>query len=1013
MHITRRPPWIRAAMSLCSIAAGLRMTPSLFARAPEVATLNQGTTVERELAPRESHRYSVRLRSGEFVNIVVRQRGIDVVVDVRGVDGRLVASVQDQVGSDGLEQVELVADRDGAYALTVDAAPGTASPGAYAISVLARRRATDRDREMQEARTLRTNAASLLDGGKAEAAEPLVRRALQLTERARGPGDDQVGLVSAQMAAVYMDLPDFAKAESFYERALAILDTTRGASSPTTAFYRSRLATVYQLMGQRPQAETLLRDATAVIEQTLGREHLWYVRCLATLAALRGDAGDLEQAAEILQRERAILEVIDYADTILYAGVLNNLGGIYGRSRDFDRSEDYLQRALLLGERLRGADDYFLSNPLINLGIVARERKDFGTAETYYLRALAIRQRISGKDVPELGLVLNNLANLYQAEGDYRRALDMHRRGLQVGERAFGPYHHNTLLSVGNIARASTALGDLDTALTYERRADMIIEKQLALNLSVGSERQKQLFVQSIAERTDRTISLHLDRAPDRDEAARLAVLVLLQRKGRVLDAMLDTFEVVRRRTVSERDHNLLAQFNETTRQLADLALHAAEPSKWEERRRAIRDLESRLEHVEGELAEHSAEFRAQLAPITFESVQAALPDDATLLEFGVFRPYDPAAPRNAEAYGAPHYAAYVVRRSGPPRGFDLGEASVIDADVAALREELRDPRRAGFQRMARRLFERVLAPLSGTYGSAGRLLIAPDSNLNLVPFEALIDALGRYLLEQYSITYLTSGRDLLRMGETRSVDSSIVVVANPLFGEPAQTSQSSMYFTPLPGSALEAQAIEALFPKVTLLMGARATKTALLHVQAPSILHVASHGFFLRADTSRNGQSDPPVADARAVSAAGAVDNPLLRSGVALAGANVSGPGHGDGFLTALEASGLDLWGTKLVTLSACDTGVGEVHGGEGVYGLRRAFVLAGAESLVMSLWPVSDAVARDTMVTFYRGLRGGLGRGDALRRAKLVMMQRHPHPFYWASFIHSGEWAKLDGTR
>jgi CHAT domain-containing protein len=160
-------------------------------------------------------------------------------------------------------------------------------------------------------------------------------------------------------------------------------------------------------------------------------------------------------------------------------------------------------------------------------------------------------------------------------------------------------------------------------------------------------------------------------------------------------------------------------------------------------------------------------------------------------------------------------------------------------------------------------------------------------------------------------------------------------------------------------------------------------------------MLHIASHGFFLHD--------------------AGAVENPLLRSGLAFAGANLTQRSHEGALLTALEASGLDLWGTRLVTLSACDTGVGEVRNGEGVYGLRRAFVLAGAETVVMSLWAVSDTVARETMVAYYRGLRAGGGRGDALRRAKLAIMKRpgRQHPFFWASFIQSGEWASLDGRR
>ena len=173
-----------------------------------------------------------------------------------------------------------------------------------------------------------------------------------------------------------------------------------------------------------------------------------------------------------------------------------------------------------------------------------------------------------------------------------------------------------------------------------------------------------------------------------------------------------------------------------------------------------------------------------------------------------------------------------------------------------------------------------------------------------------------------------------------------------------------------------------------------------------------------LRRGTERcpleNG-GKPADSGTRATQATVNVENPLMRSGLALAGANLTKGGGDDGVFTALEASSLNLWGTKVVTLSACETGVGEVRNGEGVYGLRRAFFLAGAETLAMSLWPVSDYITREMMTAYYSGLKQGLGRGEALRQAQLAMLARknRRHPFYWASFIHAGEWASLDGRR
>ena len=219
----------------------------------------------------------------------------------------------------------------------------------------------------------------------------------------------------------------------------------------------------------------------------------------------------------------------------------------------------------------------------------------------------------------------------------------------------------------------------------------------------------------------------------------------------------------------------------------------------------------------------------------------------------------------------------------------------------------------------------------------------------------------------------------------------------------------SETYFAPIAGTAREGQAIRRLFPDATLLAGERASESSLRQFAAPRLLHIATHGFFLQYAGIAPKAGGPE-------SVGGPGRDPLLRAGLALAGANIRGTTDpDDGVLTALEASRLNLWGTRLVALSACDTGVGEVRNGDGVYGLRRAFVLAGAESLLMSLWPVSDTWTERQMRSYYQNLKLGKGRGESLRLVQLDMLARNPrlHPFYWANFIQSGDWAPLDRTR
>jgi CHAT domain-containing protein len=205
---------------------------------------------------------------------------------------------------------------------------------------------------------------------------------------------------------------------------------------------------------------------------------------------------------------------------------------------------------------------------------------------------------------------------------------------------------------------------------------------------------------------------------------------------------------------------------------------------------------------------------------------------------------------------------------------------------------------------------------------------------------------------------------------------------------------------------------------EASVLLQQEATEAALKRASAPRILHIATHGFFPGDQKKMNGVAgeDPlRISDMGPSKRAVDIKEPLLQSGLALSGANRGKNGDDDGVLTALEVAGLDLRGTRLVVLSACGTGLGEVKNGEGVLGLRRALVLAGSESQVMSLWPVTDEGAKELMIDYYRALRRGEGRSEGLRQVQLRMLRSKQwrHPFYWAAFIQSGEWANLDGRR
>jgi CHAT domain-containing protein len=582
----------------------------------------------------------------------------------------------------------------------------------------------------------------------------------------------------------------------------------------------------------------------------------------------------------------------------------------------------------------------------------------------------------------------------------------------------------------------------------FQLRASAVSERNIALNLATGSERQKLAYLAALSGQADQTISLHLHAAPNDPTARSLAATTILQRKGRALDAMSDSLSALRRR-FNAQDQALLDQLTDARAQLARLVLGGPQRTTPEQHQSRIKTLEEQVEKLEAEISRRSDESRVQSQPITIEAVQAAIPANAAIVEFFSYRPFNARYTKPAEAFGQPRYVAYVLRQQGEAQWVELGEAKAIDEAVAALRQALSNPKRGDVRRLARRVDQRVMRPVRALLGDTRRIFISPDGMLNLIPFAALVDGRGRYLVGRYSFSYLTSGRDLLRLQAKVASREAPLLVADPDFGsehraeaarlltqpkesakeqakeESAAHAFSQFYFPPLPATAEEGEVLKKLLPGARLLTKGQATEGALKQLSSPSLLHLATHGFFLEdlkltlpGERGFQMLGDEPsrllLQQAGMEGAGVRIENPLLRSGLALAGANEQKQEE-DGILTALEVTGLDLWGTKLVVLSACDTGVGEVKTGDGVHGLRRALVLAGSETQVMSLWPVSDRGTRELMIKYYRALQAGQGRSEALRRVQLRMLSnpQRQHPYYWASFIVSGEWANLEGKR
>ncbi|MBF0418232.1 MAG: CHAT domain-containing protein, partial [Magnetococcales bacterium] len=519
--------------------------------------------------------------------------------------------------------------------------------------------------------------------------------------------------------------------------------------------------------------------------------------------------------------------------------------------------------------------------------------------------------------------------------------------------------------------------------------------------------------------------------------AGREALEVGLRRKGQLLKTTSEIRQIVRLSN-NPKLKGISDKLTETRKQLASLTLSGPTPESASTHLKVLHDLESEVERLQLELGQASKRFQKGVVPVTIDDLVKHLPEKSALAEFFFYKDEE-----------RPGLLAAILRKEQGKPLFDL----VVYPDPEAIQKLIIDYRAAiqdedgneeSVKKVGREAHDRIWAPIRQRIGKRELVHVVPDGLLNILPFPAMVDPDGDYLARGTDLHLLSSSRDLVPVN-LPEVKGNYLILAGPeydadnLGGSRAQASleensakrssdmkqnlramasgMRGLRFDNLPGAEKEGRLIAALATDKkkshTFLVKREAQEAKLLTLpKSPEILHIATHGFFLKPDENlhkrllklvRGGdQHLPPPGD-----------NPLLRAGLAFAGINANAKFLGemdtdnDGVLTALEVLNLDLSGTRLAVLSACETGLGELHEGEGVYGLRRAFQEAGVKSVISSLWEVNDAGTQALMTSLYARLGEGMNAHRALRESQLDLLESNEwrHPYIWAAFMMIGE--------
>ena len=853
--------------------------------------------------------------------------------------------------------------------------------------------------------TCLNNLAELYrDMGDYTKAVPLCRKALAIRRKVLGPEHPDTAQSLNNLALLYQAVGDYAKAEPLYQKALAIRQKVLGPEHPDTAASLDNLAGLYKDAGDYAKAEPLYQKALAIRQKVLGPDHPDTATSLNNLAGFYLAVSDYAKAEPLYQNALAIRQKVlgpDHPDTAIS---LNNLARLYMAVGDYAKAEPLYQHALEIWQRVLGPDHPLTANGLNNLGGVYMAMGDYAKAEPLYQRALAIRQKVLGPEHPNTATCLNNLARLYQTMGDYAKAEPLCQRALAIWQKVLGPDHPNTATSLENLAVLEFDLGRNKEAEVYAHRAADAQRNLLSRMFSFSSEPQRLAYFATF---NPYTVFALLPGCE-----AELAV-TLLRYKGIVLDSVIEDRLIAQSSTNAE-DRNRVERLDADRKQLDRFQLQA--PQKLSEVSQRVGELEQEVERLDGQLARHVAglgQARRALG-VTLEQVQAHIPSDGALIEYLRYGRY------MGEGKTEPWYGAMLLLPRGYPRWIPLGDAKQVDKLVkshTALAADGRDDDELGANLKA--LDEAIWAPIGAQLPvGTQRLIVSPDGQLNFVSMATLLTSQDQFLAEQFRIQYVFSGRELLQEFPP-TTNQNVVVFADPDFGatganrspqmdeRPAskgatlwrgseKRSLQGVQFDPLPGTRQESERLLQLFAQwhwpSRSQTGDQATKAALLEVRSPYILHLATHGFFEPQEPSEDASES--VADKPSVFQSKYFANPMHQSGLAFAGANVTlklwdqgketTSVDDDGILTAEDVSAMDLHGTWLVTLSACDTAKGQTRAGEGVMGLRRGFAQAGAQNLVLTLWAVSDETIVQIMDDFYQAAHQSGNAPEALAKVQ-----------------------------
>ncbi len=909
----------------------------------------------------------------------------------------------------------------------------------YLESITIREKALGKEHR-QYAGSLMNLAQLYSNMGNFEKAKPHILEAKTILEKAGKEHPDYASSLG-DLAQLYSNMGNYEKAKPLFLEAKSIWEKVLGKEHPFYASSLNNLAIIYIKLGNYEKAEPLYLEAKTIQEKALGKEDPNYASSLNNLATLYNTMGNYEKAEPLFLESKAIREKALGKEHPDYAISLLNLGNLYWEMGNYEKAEPLCLESTTIQEKALGKEHPDYAKNLNNLAILYKSMGNYEKAEPLYLEATTILEKALGKEHPDYATSLNGPATLYYDMGNYKKAEPLFLETKTIFEKVLGKEHPDYAKNLGSLAslyEKQNRFAESAPLLTQKYALD---QARLSKAISFLSERELSIYTATFQSNGDLLGSYVLARLTPRAIGAEVKQLGTLPAlifdhalfyKGFLLTAAAQ-LNATSDGTPESKEMSL--SLKSYRRSLA------AEYAKPIAERKNVAELEEKANSAEKELARTVTGYTEAKRQVKWEEVMSTLKKDEAAIEFVSFKVNFP------KKTDSTMYAALLLKSgTKQPEFIPLFEEKSLDSILQSKGERrleyvndlysFNSRGAAVIEAKKRSLAELIYKPLENELSGIKTIYYSPSGLLHRINLDAIPLSETETLADRYNLVEMNSTRQLVIPTQIKNANNDAALFGGIQFeqdstvqnNEPiiasrsrGELSFSSVDFTLrggtwnyLAGTEREVNTIEKIMQTsgihTTLKKGYFATEESFKNIGAnnsasPRILHVATHGYFF-SDPKENSKSSGISGQTEPVFKIS--DHPMLRSGLIMAGGNATWQGkqtlegREDGILTAYEISQMNLSNTELVVLSACETGLGDIQGNEGVFGLQRAFKIAGAKYLIMSLWQVPDKQTSILMTTFYKKwLEDKMAIPDAFHAAQKELRELGLDPYQWAGFV------------